>query len=398
MVSAIGKAIETVLPTDANSPTPTERTAIIPVTVPPTSTRPPMPESDVTQQDRSDAITWTKDKFEDIQKVYNNCDEFSVDPESFSDTINVKGRLHLPDSIRFFEKIGANKFVLDTLRYGHHPTLSGPVPDYKIENHGSFRKHEDFAVQEVKNLIAKGRVEIVENKPKLINPLHVVVQRTKSRLILDCSTLNKYVVVPKIKYENHEIALQYFKKGIYMFSYDLKDGYHHLMVHPDFRDYLGFKLIIDGKLTYCRYVVGCFGLADLPFIFTKVYRPLVSHWRSLGIQGIKFLDDGGFFIKGKDKAKADSLHVKKDLLRTGSVYSIKKCCWEPTQKMIWLGFSWDSENGSIAVAPHRIEKIKTTCDSLLSDDHCSIWKLAGFVGMIISIIPVVGNCSRVTTK
>ena len=80
-----------------------------------------------------------------------------------------------------------------------------------------------------------------------------------------------------------------------MFNYDLKDGYHHLLIHPDFRDFLGFKLMINGKLTYCRYVVGCFGLADLPWIFTKVYRPLVAHWRSLGIKGVKFLDDGAFF-------------------------------------------------------------------------------------------------------
>ena len=109
----------------------------------------------------------TKDKFSDIQEVYVNCDEFPVNLASFSDTINVKGRLHLPESIQFFEKIGANNFVLETLRKGHHPKLSGPVPDYEINNHGSFRKHEEFAVQEIKNLIKKGRVEIVERKTEI---------------------------------------------------------------------------------------------------------------------------------------------------------------------------------------------------------------------------------------
>ena len=340
----------------------------------------------------------TKDKFADIQKVFYGCDNFPVDIDAFTDTINVKGRLHLPESIEFFSKIGASNFVLETLRHGHHPKLLNEIPDYEINNHGSFFKHEDFARKEVLDLIAKGRVEIVDKKPKLINPLHVVVQRTKSRLILDCSTLNKSIIVPKIKYENHDIAMQFFKKGIYMFSYDLKDGYHHVLIHEDFRDYLGFKLMINGKMTYCRYVVGCFGLADLPFIFTKIYRPLVTHWRSLGIQGIKFLDDGGFFIEGEETAKSHSLHVKKDLLRTGSIYSIKKCCWDPTQKMEWLGFAWNSENGSISVAPHRVEKIKDITQFLLAKDHCVVRKLAGFVGMIVSIIPVVGNCSRVTTK
>ena len=73
-----------------------------------------------------------------IHKVYQDCDSIAVDVESFDDTINVKGRLHLPESIAFFEKIGASNFILDTLKHGHHPKLSGPVPDYEINNHGSF--------------------------------------------------------------------------------------------------------------------------------------------------------------------------------------------------------------------------------------------------------------------
>ena len=71
--------------------------------VPPTLHPDPRPEIDVTQQERSEAMQQTKDKFTDIQEVYANCDEFPVNLASFSDTINVKGRLHLPESIKFFE-------------------------------------------------------------------------------------------------------------------------------------------------------------------------------------------------------------------------------------------------------------------------------------------------------
>ena len=392
----------------AKWPIPTAKTASTmdpPLLTPPPHPAPPPPPPppptttpDVTITERDDLMEETSQKFQDIYKVYSGCDKISVDLSQFDETVNVKGRLSRPESIQFFRDIGTSQFILDTLQHGHHPTLTGPVPIYEIENHGSFRKHADFATQTISDLIAKGRVEIVDKKPLLINPLHVVVQRLKTRLILDCSTLNKYIKVPKIKYENHEVGLQYFKKGCYMFSYDLKDGYHHLLIHPDFRDYLGFKLVLNGKLTYCRYTVGCFGLADLPWIFTKVYRPLVAHWRSLGMQGVKFLDDGGFFEKDKETAMANSDHVKKDLIRSGSIFSPKKCVWEPTQRMTWLGFVWDSQDGSIAAAPHRIEKILKVCKSLLAKDHCDIRDLAGFVGMIISLIPVVGNCSRVTTK
>ena len=312
-------------------------------------------ETDISLLERDNARDATKAKFSDIYEVHGNCEKFPVDLPSYSDSENVKGRLNLPSSIRFFEEIGASEFVLNTLRNGHFPSLKCPVPDYEIENHGSFRKHYSFAIDNLRSLLEKGRIEIVDKKPKLVNPLHVVEQRLKNRLILDCSKLNKFIVVPKIKYDNHEVAFQYFRKGIYMFNYDLKDGYHHLLIHPSFRDYLGFKLEWEGKMTYFRYVVGCFGLADLPFIYTKIYRPLVAHWRSFGIPAIKFLDDGGFFVKDRQTALEYRDHVRKDLIRSGSIYSNKKCVWEPTQIMTWLGFTWNSENGTVSAAPHRVE-------------------------------------------
>ena len=411
MATAIGEGIRDALPQESAQPTlpamlvtPTE-TVQMPISLQtplPRQPRPPpvplSPETDVTVKDRQNDALITRNKFADVYKVQNCCDEIPVDLSAYDETVNVKGRLHLASSVEFFEKIGASKFIIDTLKHGYFPKLKSEVPPYEIENHGSFRKHYDFAVQTLSSLLEKGRIEIVEKKPKLVNPLHVVVQRLKNRLILDCSKLNEFIIVPKIKYDNHEVAFQYFKKGVYMFSYDLRDGYHHVLIHPKFRDYLGFKFVWKGKLTYFRYVVGCFGLADLPYIFTKIYRPLVAHWRSLGIPAIKFLDDGGFFVKDEPTALIHSDHVRKDLIRSGSIYSEKKCIWKPTQVMTWLGFTWNSKEGTVAAAPHRIEKIKNTCQTLLSLDACPVRKLAGFVGMIVSLTPVVGNSSRLSTK
>ena len=82
-----------------------------------------------------------------------------------------------------------------------------------------------------------------------------------------------------------------------------------ILVHiPEFCTYLGFSLSLNGVQTYLRYVVGCFGLANLPFLFTKIYRPLVAHWRSLSIPAIMFLDDGGFFEQ--DETSANPCHWK----------------------------------------------------------------------------------------
>ena len=100
-------------------------------------------------------------EFNNIFKVYRGCDDFPVNITKFDDSTYVMRRMLLPSSIEFFCcKIGASQFTLNTLQLGHHPTLTGPIPAYKIENHSNFRKHIDFVL----SMIAKGRVEIVEKE------------------------------------------------------------------------------------------------------------------------------------------------------------------------------------------------------------------------------------------
>jgi DNA topoisomerase VI subunit A len=125
------------------------------------------------------------------------------------------------------------------------------VPAYERRNNNSFYINEKFAVEAVKKLIESKKVEIIDYKPHIVNPLSVAVQRNKNRLILDCSYVNKYVSVPHFKYEDWKVALNFFKNKGYIIAWDLKDGYHHVMIHPDFRDYLGFTLVLDGKSIFC---------------------------------------------------------------------------------------------------------------------------------------------------
>ena len=168
---------------------------------------------------------------------------------------------------------------------------------------------------------------------------------TKSRLILDCTFLNKYVVVPDFKYENEKVALEYFRQGCHMIGWDLRDGYHHILIHPEFRDYLGFKIILDGKETILRYVIGPFGLRDLPFLFSKIFRVLIKRWRGLGLKCIMFLDDGINFSPDEATALKESALIRSDLKKAGAIYSVKKSHWVPVQNLQWLGFLWDTKKG-----------------------------------------------------
>ena len=203
-----------------------------------------------------------REKFNDVFEVKKNlsiCTGFDHMPfEVFSDEVNTVGCFCTEKAYKFFAALNANPYVLDIIRSGHHPVLSQEVKSYEFKNNGSYRKYIDFALPEILKLIKTGRVEVVKDKPEFINPLHVVDQVTKKRLILDCSHLNNFIEIPSFKYEDHKSALCYFKKGGFMIGYDLKDGYNQILIDKRFRKYLSFQFEHEGKTVYARYVCGPF--------------------------------------------------------------------------------------------------------------------------------------------
>ena len=63
------------------------------------------------------------------------------------------------------------------------------------------------------------------------------------------------------------MAMMMFKQGKWMYSFDLKSGYHHVDVKCH-RKYVGFG-------SYYTFVVLPFGFSSEPYVFTKMMQPLV---------------------------------------------------------------------------------------------------------------------------
>jgi hypothetical protein len=96
----------------------------------------------------------------------------------------------------------------------------------------------------------------------------------------------------KVKFEGTKEGLDFAKKGNFMIKFDLTSGYHHINIHEDHQQYLGFSWKINGKPWYFVFTVLLFGLSSAGYIFTKTLRPLVAHWRSKSFPVIMYLDDG----------------------------------------------------------------------------------------------------------
>ena len=136
--------------------------------------------------------------------------------------------------------------------------------------------------QAIHELVFSGRICVVAQKHLVVNPLSVAIQPCgKKRLILDLRHVNKCLVKQRVKYEDWKFALAYFAKGSYMFSFDLKSGYHHVEISQDYQTYLGFswKASDSGDEIFYVFTVLPFGLSTAPYVFTKLLKPLEKHWR-----------------------------------------------------------------------------------------------------------------------
>ena len=81
------------------------------------------------------------------------------------------------------------------------------------------------------------------------------------------------------------MAALMFEKDKFLFKFDLKSGYHHVDIYPEHQKYLGFKWDSNGHVNYYVFTVLPFGLSTACYLFTKLMRPLVRHWRGRSLIG-----------------------------------------------------------------------------------------------------------------
>ena len=258
-----------------------------------------------------------------------------------SQPVSVKGRLR--QHVQFWvDTLCAPGWIVDLIREGYViPFYSEPTAHAR-PNQQSARGNAGFVDLAVAELLSGGYIESVSTKPYICSPLSVVENATgKQRLVLNLRHVNQFVWKQKFKYEDLRIAMMLFRPSEYMFTFDLKSGYHHVEVTQAHRKYLGFEW--NGR--YFQFSVLPFGLSSAPYVFSKLMRVLVRRWRSKGLKAIMYLDDGICAVKGKAEAERASAWVRDTLDCAGLVVHGGKSVWLPALSATWLGFDVDLERG-----------------------------------------------------
>jgi hypothetical protein len=134
--------------------------------------------------------------------------------------------------------------VLSVISVGYMlPWVDGPpVGPHSQKNHPSAFEHSESVTEAVSSLVITGAAMRVSKRPFIISPLGVVSKGIdKLQLILDLRYVNSFLRVDAFKYESLKSVPYLCQLRDLLFSVDLKSGYHHVDIHPDYWQYLGLS-------------------------------------------------------------------------------------------------------------------------------------------------------------
>ena len=153
------------------------------------------------------------------------------------------------------------------------------------------------------------------------------------------------------------------------------------------------------NLLFCIFTVLPFGLTSAPFIFTKVMRCLVKHWRINAIRIACFLDHGLGVASSYKMTLFHSNFVKKSLQNAGFIINEEKSVWKPSQTLIWLGIRINLKSGFYCIPTEELSAIKNSIVLLIERlPYTTARQLGKACGKLISMKFVLGNIVQLKTR
>lgn len=222
----------------------------------------------------------------------------------------------------------------------------------------------DIIFKEISDLLLSGAISIIPPNPhQVVSRIFCVPkQNGKNRLIIDLSLLNNYVNKCSFRLEDKETIKCLIEPNDYMVSIDLCNAFHSIRLHNSSKHLVTFEF---ENIRYNFNVIP-FGLSSAPRIFTKILRPVIAHLRNRGLKISSYLDDIFICNSSYEKVSQDLLLTLDILKNLGFSINEEKSVFIPTQKLLHLGYIWDSINCSLFLPENKLLKIKSLVSKCLS--------------------------------
>jgi hypothetical protein len=183
------------------------------------------------------------------------------------------------------------------------------------------------------------------------------------RPVFNLRTLNQFVLSPHFKMESLQQVIKLIHQKDFFTSIDLTDAFLHILVHKNSRRFLRFHW--EGRTFQFR--TAPFGLSVVPWLFTRLTKPVLLWARRLGIRISAYLDDWILIASTKEQALYQTDLVLCQLRQLGWLINLKKSNLQPSQTLDHLGFQLDSQSMTIRLPGTKIRDLRRSIQTVLTN-------------------------------
>ncbi|KAL1463801.1 hypothetical protein WDU94_015513 [Cyamophila willieti] len=188
------------------------------------------------------------------------------------------------------------------------------------------------------------------------------------RPVFNLKRLNAFLSPKKFRLVSHLKVPAFLQRGDYLATIDLSQAYCHLPICPSHRRFLTFVY----RDTLFHWNCLPFGLSTAPQTFALLSNWMASTLREKGIRTLVYLDD--FLLAHQNplvlqEQIAFTLHLLKSL---GWIVNRAKSQLSPVQCTDFLGVSWDTGTGRIALPEKKILAIQDLLRKTLLHQYWSL--------------------------
>ena len=218
----------------------------------------------------------------------------------------------------------------------------------------------------IQDLLQKGAIKVVHTKNSLVfySRLFLVPKPGNHwRPVIDLSSLNKFLAIPKFKMETPESIRASLRKGEWVTSIDLTDTYLHVPIHTLSRKYLRFC----HKGIIYQFTSLPFGLATAPLVFKNLVKEVKLIALQQEIRLHQYLDDWLIRVPSKQVCIEQTQKLLKLVKHLGFVVNFKKSELIPSQRFDFLGYHFFTGHGSCEAHTRQVDKTSGDVPSPLSE-------------------------------
>ena len=281
--------------------------------------------------------------------------------------------------------IGASNEVLEWISNGISIPFKNIPAQFSFPNR-LFKRHEAYFIRtEIKKLLKAGCISRVDTQPLGVSPISVVPKKNNEfRLIHDLRYLNSFCNVQSVIYEDIKTVIDYIEPEDFIVTTDIKNGFHHIGIKPEYQKYLGFFF----ENEFYVWCVLPFGAAFSPYFFSKTLRPVVKYLRQNDVKTVCYVDD---FIASDT---ALNIKTKKDfviqtLTKLGYTINFKKSNLIPNQSQVFIGYVITTNKVPnkifIQIPTPRLKRLRHDINRALKNGKLSARALAKITGQCISM-------------